>query len=348
MHPEKQKKALVDYSTAIEGMLVVGKKTLMPFQRGILLTNNAMLKLYDKLQVKFPSWFQYVLTRRLNQDVVENSFAQIRGMGGNHTQPGPVDFRQRLRLYILGGCQVQYIKSANVEVEDEDEDEVIGARVASGHIDLIEGLAEIKGDEFGPDASSISSAPISSNSNNNNPNNNDTDTDTDTDKDTTTDSDNDDNQTPTADANKSPAEIARNEGLNHLAGFLVRAAREPGLYKINNNIENDKEYVHSQWLDSINTGGLAYPAKEVVQDVEKMEAIFEDFHRDGEFGLKRGTGVVESLFQTMKPAFPQYSDAVLRKYCFTRTMIRLRRAKNDLRGGLVSTRTILKRVHYSR
>jgi hypothetical protein len=38
--------------------------------------------------------------RGLNQDVAENTFSQIRGIGCSH--PGPVDCANRLRLIMLG------------------------------------------------------------------------------------------------------------------------------------------------------------------------------------------------------------------------------------------------------
>jgi len=45
---------------------------------------------------------KYILTRRLNQDVIENFFSYLRSMGAGHDHPTPVEIRNRLKWYILG------------------------------------------------------------------------------------------------------------------------------------------------------------------------------------------------------------------------------------------------------
>ena len=44
----------------------------------------------------------YILTYRLNQDVLENFFGAIRSKGGLNDHPSPQEFKYRLRKYILG------------------------------------------------------------------------------------------------------------------------------------------------------------------------------------------------------------------------------------------------------
>lgn len=80
----------------------VGKhKRLIPFQKGIILTSRSLKELYDYLKLNY-SDFQYILTYRLNQDVLENFFSYIRGMGGANDHPSPLQFKFRLKWYILG------------------------------------------------------------------------------------------------------------------------------------------------------------------------------------------------------------------------------------------------------
>lgn len=38
---------------------------------------------------------QYLLTRRINQDVIENFFGIIRAKGGLHDHPSPLEFKYR-------------------------------------------------------------------------------------------------------------------------------------------------------------------------------------------------------------------------------------------------------------
>ena len=62
---------------------------------GWRLTLRAMLGLMQDLQsIKD---FKFLLTSRLNQDCLENLFAQIRQKGGNRNNPDPNQFRYTLR-----------------------------------------------------------------------------------------------------------------------------------------------------------------------------------------------------------------------------------------------------------
>jgi len=53
----------------ITTMRVHGKKKLMPFQRGILISNLSLRNLYEDL--KDYIGIEYIITRRLNQDVIK-------------------------------------------------------------------------------------------------------------------------------------------------------------------------------------------------------------------------------------------------------------------------------------
>lgn len=64
----------------------------------------------------------YILTYRLNQDVLENFFGIIRTKGGLHDHPDQEEFRFRLRSYILGRNDGVISDSANVEVDEPDLD----------------------------------------------------------------------------------------------------------------------------------------------------------------------------------------------------------------------------------
>lgn len=88
--------------------LRVGKhKSIIQFQKGILLSNASLEQLYDYLKNKYD--VEYIITTRLNQDVLENFFSYIRGMGGPNDHPSPLDFKYRLRWYILGKKLQSYL-----------------------------------------------------------------------------------------------------------------------------------------------------------------------------------------------------------------------------------------------
>ena len=71
-----------------------------PFQKGIIISTRSLINLYHQLQKDFN--FEYLLTRRLNQDPVEHMFGVIRQMGGTYDHPNALSFKYRIMRYILG------------------------------------------------------------------------------------------------------------------------------------------------------------------------------------------------------------------------------------------------------
>lgn len=79
---EKQKDFLVQVSSIFKKMQVHKHKSLLPFQKGVLVTNASLDSLLDYLKTTYN--FSYIITTRLNQDILENFFLYIRGMGATH------------------------------------------------------------------------------------------------------------------------------------------------------------------------------------------------------------------------------------------------------------------------
>lgn len=101
----EQNRILDNMSHLISEMRVGKRRSLMQFQKGILLCNMSLKSLFQYLQDNFSSdsfKVEYILTRRLNQDVLENFFSYIRSMGAANTHPTPVELRNRLKWYVLG------------------------------------------------------------------------------------------------------------------------------------------------------------------------------------------------------------------------------------------------------
>ncbi len=101
IHAKEQIEALEQFYEEIRDLRVGKAKSAQPWQMGIMQSIRAVLTLYEDLKEQVED-FRFLLTRRCNQDVVENAFSRIRAMGGNFTQPGALSFERRLRLYILG------------------------------------------------------------------------------------------------------------------------------------------------------------------------------------------------------------------------------------------------------
>lgn len=88
-------------------MRVPGHRVMLPFQKGISLNYHSLPGLYEYLNTIYSRAYsggnsiKYILTYRLNQDVLENCF-YLRGMGGNNDHPNAMDIQSRLRWFVLG------------------------------------------------------------------------------------------------------------------------------------------------------------------------------------------------------------------------------------------------------
>lgn len=100
-------------------MRIGEKKTLMPFQKGILNNITAIKMLYADLKEMHN--ISYLLTYRLNQDPLEMFFGMMRAKGGLFDHPTALHFKYRLRNILLGRNESIMSKNANVQ-EDEDGD----------------------------------------------------------------------------------------------------------------------------------------------------------------------------------------------------------------------------------
>lgn len=73
----RQNEVLNKMSDLMTKLRVGSRKSLLPFQKGIILTNKSLKQFLPYLQEKYNSdtfQFSYILTNRLCQDVLENFF----------------------------------------------------------------------------------------------------------------------------------------------------------------------------------------------------------------------------------------------------------------------------------
>lgn len=59
---------------------------------GILYSNESLRNLLRDIKLEY-SGIHYFITRRLNQDVLENLFSYLKGMNGANTHLSPLDFK---------------------------------------------------------------------------------------------------------------------------------------------------------------------------------------------------------------------------------------------------------------
>ena len=82
-HVAEQKKILdrtLEYAQKLRGITKAGrtKKGLIPFQKGIMMVCRAIPMIWKELQERYPADVAFMLTARLNQDIIENLFSCIR------------------------------------------------------------------------------------------------------------------------------------------------------------------------------------------------------------------------------------------------------------------------------
>lgn len=101
----EQNNTLQSMMSTIKNMKVGLKNTLYPFQKGILVSCQSLVKLYEYLSTNFG--LKYIMTYRLNQDGLEHFFGYVRQMGASYQHPNAVQMKFRLRSYLLGkNCEL--------------------------------------------------------------------------------------------------------------------------------------------------------------------------------------------------------------------------------------------------
>ena len=75
-------------------------RSLYKFQKGVILSCKSVVGLFHMLRDKYN--LKYLLTRRMNQDPLEQLFGCIRQVSGPYDHPTPVEFKFRLRTLLIG------------------------------------------------------------------------------------------------------------------------------------------------------------------------------------------------------------------------------------------------------
>nr|AAB31526.1 O-type P element protein {exons 0-3} [Drosophila bifasciata, Peptide Transposon Partial, 757 aa] [Drosophila bifasciata] len=97
---------------------ICGQTHRLPFQKGILINNASLDGLHAYCNEKYG--MEYILTSRLNQDIVENFFGAMRAKGGQHDHPSPLQFKYRLRKYIVAKNTELLAGNGNVDEDNCD------------------------------------------------------------------------------------------------------------------------------------------------------------------------------------------------------------------------------------
>ena len=118
IHLSEQRNILKSMMNTVQNMSVGRNISLYPFQKGILVSCQSLLKLYDFLNTEFG--LKYIITYRLNQDGLEHFFGYLRQMGALYQHPNPVQVKYRVRSYLLGkNCE---LVGSNYNTEKENKE----------------------------------------------------------------------------------------------------------------------------------------------------------------------------------------------------------------------------------
>lgn len=90
----------------------MGCNTLLPFQKGIIISIDSLRKLF--LDLKEDINIKYLLTYNLNQDPLQGLFSTIRAIKGLHDHPNALQFKYRLRNYLMRQNDEIISNSANI------------------------------------------------------------------------------------------------------------------------------------------------------------------------------------------------------------------------------------------
>jgi hypothetical protein len=289
LHEHQQNAALDTFMHTVETMRCCTKNSMQEFQKGIVMSTKSIKNLLVDVRSRFG--MTYLLTHRLNQDALENTFSQLRTNGGLNDHPTPLNALYRLRMIILGknAAMVQN----NLNTEDKTQDEYLLATVLRRV-----GLASENFDDRDPDRTAEESEQIEN-----------------------TVSSLDDEPSPSTEVNR--LSETEGDGLAYIAGWIAKKHKSshPELGDYTYRVREDHTYALPSWIQQLSYGGLIEPSPEWCLDVSKMDKYFLEHHGDS---FVKGRNVVKNLTDQLSAMFPSLDKDVIKTFAKIRTIIRLR------------------------
>ena len=118
---QEQVMALEKMEQIIRTMKINTKSSLLPFQKGILISINSIQGLFNVL--KTSHGIQFIFTTHVNQDNLENLFSCLRALTSNYQHPSPVEVLRRLRILMIGQDHNLIINNPSVVLPGPNENE---------------------------------------------------------------------------------------------------------------------------------------------------------------------------------------------------------------------------------
>jgi uncharacterized protein YukE len=309
---EIQKKILEEVKLEMTGLRVKGKKSMLPFQKGFIISIISLFGLFDDLT---KVGLRYIMTCRLTQDVLESFFSQIRGAGVFADHPTASEVISRIRKIMLSNKMPKPSPKVNVEAEGNSRFDVYLT-------------AELIDSAFTQEE--LNESPVSTNNT------------MEDDAAHLTDYDEPSNNLDEAEVEKSWAE---KEALAYVAGYVAYKVRkvDPSLGKMSRDTAKE-DLSNETWIKSLSHGKLTVPSEEWKSVITKFENVFLEYHGEGTAFSKK-PNVIKNLKLILSERFPTVCPQAIHVYSRIRTFIRLRainRNIEDKRGQLKKAKKWIK------
>lgn len=316
---EKQIMILNETSETVSQMMVGNHKALIPFQKGIVLSNNSLIELFQYLQNQYD--LDYILTYKLNQDILENFFSYIRGMGATNDHPTAMDIKYRLRWYILGKHSLA-IFSLNKNTEETNETCLLEPLekenvhqeicIAQESFDKVLSDKFDKNTSFSTDVETMEFSGYTFHS-----------PDYDLGEDVISD---DHEKLLSMMDNNKMVDTIYNEGLKFIAGYVAYRFKDkyPNL-----NLGSQTRLIQStrspDWIEFLSRGNLIHPSDEMIELARLVEIEFQKFHKNF---FSKEANIFNKLLEKVRMAPTEIAkkipEEILLCLIRTRTYIKLR------------------------
>ena len=301
---------IIDYmSSFIKSLRVCGWKSALPFQNGILISNESLKQLFSFLNTTFG--VKYILTTKLNQDILESFFSFIRAMGHTNDHPDAQQFKYRLRWYIMGKHSSTTFK-VNNNVQPDSETCLTGDTTAVNDADADSNssnneicttaymCSKLHDDKFAEVNEPIENEIVNTSANYFYDHQNEEQDDSD---------------------------IISKEALRYLTGYVAfkLKCKYPCLgQKMSDTNEMTKREENLTWIETVSKGWLTIPSDDFWKCAQIMEERFLNFH--GQNDLRRESGIIKVLTNIVSEISAAISipTEAISYLVRTRTYIRLR------------------------
>lgn len=211
--------------------------------------------------------YSFLMTSKLNQDVLESHFSLLRGLGRFYDHPDPVAVTQRTKALLLGKNASNLFKTGNIQVPaDRDaEEQSLSANLISEATNSVSAYEEetTVNSEDTENQESIEAFYKT----------------TECPEDFQV-QDGREGERDFISKEHSPVEAERTELLEYLAGYIAYRIKKKFPEKFSRYGQHTREGgpQKSDWLSVISRGNLVRPTREWLIQVYKMENDFRHFH----------------------------------------------------------------------